>query len=383
MRGSFLLFSLTLLAGVALAADAPDRRRTEADLKAIATQIEKVRQQASRDAIERDRLGKELKSAEQSVASARGKLAQTRTQRAERAAERAKLETERRGREAALVRARAGLGEQLRAAYLLRDGGSLKLLLNQQDPAEVGRLMTYYGYIGRMRAAEIAGINDNIHKISELHGKIETEDRQLAGLESVQKQQVGDLEKARSQRGKVLANLEKEAQDRKAALARLQRQQASLEKLLKDLDRALEKFPVDAKGAFAKLQGQLAWPVEGKLAARFGETRAGGVKWNGVLIAAAHGAPVRAVYHGRVVYADWLPGLGQLLIIDHGGGFLSLYGHNDRLLKSAGAEVKAGDTVAAAGDSGGRAQDELYFEIRRGGKPVDPRPWFKNPAPPP
>jgi septal ring factor EnvC (AmiA/AmiB activator) len=83
------------------------------------------------------------------------------------------------------------------------------------------------------------------------------------------------------------------------------------------------------------------------------------------------------------VYADWLPGLGQLLIIDHGGGFLSLYGHNDQLLKSAGADVKAGDVIAAAGDSGGRAQDELYFEIRRGGRPVDPRPWFKNPAPPP
>jgi len=383
MRGSPLLLSLTLVAGAVLAADAPDRRRTEADLKAIAAQIEKVRQQASRDAVERDRLSKALKSAEQSVASARGKLSQTRGQRAERAAERSKLDTERRGRESALLRARSGLGDQIRAAYLLHDGGPVKLLLNAQDPAAIGRLMTYYGYIGRMRAAEIAGINDNIHKISELRGKIESEDRQLAGLESAQKQQVGDLEQARSTRGKVLANLEKEAQDRKASLARLQRQQAALEKLLKDLDRALEKFPVDATGAFAKLQGQLAWPVEGKLAARFGETRAGGVKWNGVVIAAAHGAPVRAVYHGRVVYADWLPGLGQLLIIDHGGGYLSLYGHNDRLLKSAGAEVKAGDTVAAAGDSGGRAQDELYFEIRRGGKPVDPRPWFKNAAPPP
>jgi septal ring factor EnvC (AmiA/AmiB activator) len=333
--------------------------------------------------VERDRLSRELRSAEQSVSSVRGQLAQTRAQRAERAAERARLDTEKRGREAALARARAGLGAQLRAAYLLRDGGPLKLLLNQQDPAELGRLMTYYGYIGRERAVEIASINGNIARIAELYGKIESEDHQLAGLETTQKQQVGQLEQARSQRGKVLASLEKEARNHTEALARLQRQQAALEKLLKDLDRALEKFPVDAKGAFAKLVGQLAWPVEGKLTARFGETRAGGVKWNGVVIAAAHGAPVRAVYHGRVVYADWLPGLGQLLIIDHGGGFLSLYGHNDRLYKAAGAEVKAGDTVAAAGDSGGRAQDELYFEIRRGGKPVDPKPWFKNAAPPP
>ncbi|MEN9705221.1 MAG: hypothetical protein RLZZ393_1100 [Pseudomonadota bacterium] len=372
-----------LAAAVSSAADAPDRRRAEADLKAIASQIEHVQQQARRDAVERDRLNRELRSAEQSVSSARGKLAQTRAQRAERAAERNRLETERRGRESALARARSGLGAQLRAAYLLRDGGPLKLLLNQQDPAESGRLVTYYGYVSRARAAEIGAINDNLEKISELHGKIETEDRKLAGLETTQKEQVGQLEQARTQRGKVLAGLEQEARNRNEALARLQRQQAALEKLLKDLDRALEKFPVDAKSAFGRSQGQLAWPVEGRLAARFGDTRAGGVKWNGVLIAAAHGAPVRAVYHGRVVYADWLPGLGQLLIIDHGGGYLSLYGHNDRLYKPVGAEVKAGDTVAAAGDSGGRAQDELYFEIRHGGKPVDPRPWFRNAAPPP
>ncbi|MEY4761355.1 MAG: hypothetical protein RLZZ200_1211, partial [Pseudomonadota bacterium] len=248
MRGSFLLLSLTLAAGAVLAAGAPDRRRTEADLKSIAAQIEKVRQQASRDAVERDRLGKELKSAEQSVASARGKLAQTRAQRAERAAERARLESEKKSRESALGRARAGLGDQVRAAYLLREGGTMKLLLSPEAPSSLGRLMTYYGYIGRARAAEIAGINDNIDRISELGGKIESEERQLAGLESAQKQQVGELEQARSQRGKVLANLDKEAQDRKASLARLQRQQASLEKLLKDLDRALEKFPVDAKG---------------------------------------------------------------------------------------------------------------------------------------
>ena len=245
------------------------------------------------------------------------------------------------------------------------------------------RLMTWYGYIGRMRATEIAVINDNIAHIADLHGRIEVEDRKLAGLETTQKQQVGQLEQARTQRGKVLASLEQEARNHKEALARLQRQQAALEKLLKDLDRALEKFPVDGKDGFARLQGRLGWPVDGKLVARFGDTRAGGVKWNGVMVAATKGAPVRAVHTGRVVYADWLPGLGQLLIIDHGGGYLSLYGHNDHLYKAAGAAVRAGDTVAAAGDSGGRAQDELYFESRRGGKPVDPLPWFRSPAPSP
>jgi septal ring factor EnvC (AmiA/AmiB activator) len=117
--------------------------------------------------------------------------------------------------------------------------------------------------------------------------------------------------------------------------------------------------------------------VSGQLVARFGDARAGGVHWDGVLVTTERGSPVKAVCDGRVIYADWLPGLGLLTIIDHGDGYLSLYGHNERLYKAVGEHVTAGDTIAAAGDSGGSSQPELYFEIRKGGKPVDPRPWFK------
>ena len=316
------------------------------------------------------------------MSSARGELSQLRAERAERTAARARLAADRRERQAALGRARDSLAAQLRAAYLLGRNEPLQLLLNQKDPAQAGRNFAYYGYFGRMRATQISSIEDNLHKIDDLEQKIDEEDQELARLEAAQKNQVGKLEQARQERGKVLASLEQESKSRSQSLARLQRQQAALEKLLKDLNKALERFPVDANDAFAKLRGQLAWPVEGKLVARYGETRAGGVKWNGVLIAAARGAPVRAVYHGRVAYADWLPGLGLLLIIDHGNGYLSLYAHNERLYKAAGASVRAGDTVAGVGDSGGRSEDELYFEIRRAGKPVDPRPWFKSPSPP-
>jgi septal ring factor EnvC (AmiA/AmiB activator) len=125
----------------------------------------------------------------------------------------------------------------------------------------------------------------------------------------------------------------------------------------------------------------LSWPVAGKLIASFGQTRAGGVKWDGVLLSGAQGSAVRAVYHGRVVYADWLSGLGLLTIIDHGDGYLSLYGHNERLYKEVGERVTAGDTIATVGDSGGRSTPALYFEIRKAGRPIDPRPWFKSAAP--
>ena len=136
-------------------------------------------------------------------------------------------------------------------------------------------------------------------------------------------------------------------------------------------------YPVDTNSAFGQLRGKLAWPVSGHLVARFGDTRAGGVKWDGVLVATERGAPVKAVYQGRVIYADWLPGLGLLTIVDHGDGYMSLYGHNERLYKAVGERVAAGDAIASAGDSGGSSRPELYFEIRKGGKPVDPRPWFK------
>jgi septal ring factor EnvC (AmiA/AmiB activator) len=143
----------------------------------------------------------------------------------------------------------------------------------------------------------------------------------------------------------------------------------------------MAKYPVDTNSAFGQLRGKLAWPVTGHLVARFGETRAGGVKWDGVLVAAERGASVRAVYQGRVIYSDWLSGLGLLLIIDHGDGYMSLYGHNERLYKAVGDKVGAGDEIASAGDSGGSSRPELYFEIRKAGKPLDPRPWFKAAQP--
>jgi septal ring factor EnvC (AmiA/AmiB activator) len=264
---------------------------------------------------------------------------------------------------------RAELAAQVRAAYLIGPREPLRLLLNQQDPARVGRNLAYYGYFGRARASQADDIGALISRIDEDDAKIASEEAELTRLAEARRSQLEDLEDARRQRSKVLANLTAEARDRQQSLQRLQRQQAALEKLLKDLNRALQDFPVDPNAAFAKLRGQLAWPAAGKLAARFGETRAGGVRWNGVLIASERGTPVKAVSQGRVAYADY------------GSGYLSLYGHNERLLKAAGAEVRAGEPIAAVGDSGGRAQPELYFEIRRAGKPVDPQPWFRNRAP--
>ena len=246
----------------------------------------------------------------------------------------------------------------------------LKLLLNQRDPAQTGRVLTYYQYFGRARASQIAAINAHLGELATLDAALAAEEERLAALEE-QRQAANcrSLQAARERRGRALVSLDAESKNRAKELERLKEQQGGLEKLVRELRRALEridKFPTDSKDAFAKLRGKLAWPVTGRLVASYGQTRAGGMKWDGVLVAGTQGAPVRAVYHGRVVYADWLSGLGLLTIIDHGDGYLSLYGHNERLYKEVGERVTAGDTIATMGDSGGRAAPELYFEIRKG-----------------
>ena len=376
---------LALLCGSPSPAAAPhpeaDARKAEEQLQAVKSEIERVTREVSESQVERDRLTRELRGAELSVGKARDNLADVRRQRAEGAARRAALDAERRAREQEVDHNRAALAGQLRAAYLIGRQEPLKLLLNQEDPALAGRMFVYYSYFGRARAGQIHLIEEDVRRLAELDTELAAEDERLAELEKQQRAQLLDLEQAREKRSVVLANLEVQSRGRVQNLERLRSQQAGLEKLVRELRAAMERFPVEGNDAFTRLRGKLAWPVSGRLVARFGESRAGGVQWDGVLVATERGAPVKTVCAGRVIYADWLPGLGLLTIVDHGDGYLSLYGHNERLYKAAGERVEAGDTIAAAGDSGGSPRPELYFEIRKAGRPVDPRPWFKAPEP--
>jgi septal ring factor EnvC (AmiA/AmiB activator) len=355
--------------------------KAEAQLRDIRAEIERVRSQVQRDAAERERLARRLRDAEQSASAARAERDRLRREQAERVQRRAELALEKRERETELEGERAALAAQMRAAYMIGREEPLKLLLNQRDPARAGRMFAYYGYFGRARAGQIARIENFVARIAELDAELEAEQARLSDLETRQRGEVERLDKARAERGEVLASLTAEARSRAASLDRLRREQAALEKLLRELRRAIEKFPSDSKSPFARMRGKLAWPTTGRVIARYGQTRAGGLKWDGVLLSTTRGAPVRAVYHGRVVYADWLAGLGLLVILDHGDGYLSLYGHNEQIYRKVGERVTAGDPVAAAGDTGGRSSPELYFEIRRAGRPVSPFPWFRNPRP--
>jgi septal ring factor EnvC (AmiA/AmiB activator) len=365
------------------AAQPRDAARAEADLNRLRGEIERIRGQIARDAAERDRLARSLRQAEQAAAAARTELDKLRDERAERERRRDGLAGERRGREAELSRTREALAAQARAAHVLGREDPLRMLLDQGDPAQADRLLAYHAFFGRARADQVARIDAAVREIERLDAEVAEEQRRIVKLEERQSSEVGRLDKARSERGEVLAALTAESKARAAALQRMQREQEALERLLRELRRAAaaQQFPSDGKSPFAALRGKLGWPTTGRVTARFGERRAGALKWDGVMIAADRGTPVRAVHRGRVVYADWLAGLGLLLIIDHGGGFLTLYGHNEQLFRAVGDVVSPGDTVASVGDSGGRPSTGLYFEIRQAAKPIDPAPWFRTRQP--
>ena len=375
MRRSYPLFIAILIALMALPATlagAAAAGKTEAELRALREKIDRITQQVSRDALERDRLSGSLKAAELSVGQARAELSRDSRDYADRSARRNALAQTRLQQLVAQSHERAALAGQLRVAYMIGREEPLKLLLNQQDPLHSGRLFAYYGYFGRARAGQIAQLQTQVQRLDTLDGEL------------AQQQQLQQFEHARNDRQQVLASLTAAARTREQSLARLKSQQADLEGLLQQLNRSLKSVaPPDNATAFGRSRGALSWPVAGQVTAKFGDNRASGVKWEGVVIATERDAPVKAVAAGRVVYADWLPGLGLLAIIDHGEGYLSLYGHNDRLLKAVGEPVEAGEPIAAAGDTGGRAAPELYFEIRRGGRPVDPAPWFRTRSPAP
>jgi len=357
-----------------------DARQARAQLAELRDQIARISRQVSRGQAERDRLTRELRTTEKSVSEAQAALEDLRQQRAASATQRAQLEAQKRAREADLARSRTELAGQLRAAYLIGREEPLKLLLSQGAPAQAGRMFAYYSYFGRARALKIQAIEADLQRIGQLDGQLQAEDAKLASLQQAQQAQVSTLEQARSRRLQVLASISARTQTRAERLARLRRQRSGLESLLAQLRRAAASLPAQNPGnsPFGHLRGRLPLPVAGRIIERFGEVRAGGLKWQGDLFATRLDAPVHAVSQGRVIYADWLAGLGLLIIVDHGDGYMSLYGHNDRLYESVGEHVAAGQTIAEAGDSGGSARPELYFEIRKEGKPLDPRVWLAH-----
>ena len=352
----------------------------EKELREVRERIEALQRSMRRDTDRRDALSGQLRDAEENVRGARAKLGDLRKRLAESDAALKRLAEERAENEAALRKQRDVLAAELRSAYVGGQQEHFKLLLSQEDPAALGRMLVYYSYFGRARASKIAEIQAIVAKIDEDARAEAAERERLAALEAESRQQLSAVDAARDQRSRALKAVNAQIRNRNDSIAKLKREAASLEKLVADLRRAMSDLPPTGGQAFEKVRGRLSWPVSGKLAARFGQARGGGLKWNGVLIEAPRGTPVKALYDGRIAYADWLQGLGLLVIVDH-GGYMSLYAHNEQIYKAVGERISTGEAIATVGDSGGRSVPGLYLEIRRGAKAIDPMPWFRRPSP--
>lgn len=375
---------LTVILGLVVVestpAAAPDAAAKEAELKKVRSRIESIRKSIHAEAERRDSLAAALKDSELAIQTARERLSAVRERRVAAEARLQALDTERKETQRKIADERDALAGELRVAYMNGRQEQLKLLLTQRDPAQLGRIMAYYGYFGRARAERITSVTEHLEHLDLLAENIAAEASKLQVIEADNAREVKSLAGARDRRKLTLAGVQSKIKSRNDELARAQREAQALEKLVEQLRRAIEEFPDQGNLPFQRVKGKLPWPVKGKLLARFGQLRSGGpLKWQGTVIGADRGTQVRAPFQGRVVYADWLPGLGLLIVLDHGGGYMSLYGHNEQLYRKVGDRVTAGDVLGAVGDAAGIGQPGLYLEIRKGRQAIDPATWLARP----
>jgi septal ring factor EnvC (AmiA/AmiB activator) len=349
----------------------------ERELENVRQKISTLKKSMDKRAADRDRLTSDLQQAEVQISEKRIRLKEIERLRQFSEKRKAELEQKRSKREAELEQESAQLAAQVRAAYQSGNQERIKLLLNQQDPATAGRMMVYYRYLSDYRGNNIGQVKRYIDELAELHQKAAEEESRLVGLARARYAELVELNREQEKRQDLLLALKSKIAQEGSEIERLAAEEKDLARLIAELTSILSDYPISSEEPFSQLKGRLTWPVAGRLVHDFGQPRAGGrLKWNGVVFAAPRGREVRAVYHGRVVFADWLAGMGLLVIIDHGEGFMTLYGYNETILKIGGEWVAPGDVIATVGDSGGQQQASLYFEIRQGTRPVNPRRWI-------
>ena len=373
------LSAMAISLPVAWAQEAGLTQVKERELEVVRDKISALKSSMDKRASDRDRVTGELQSAETGIVEKRIHIKELERQRDFSQKKKADLDKRLQAREAELSAESTQLEAQVRTAYTSGQQERIKLLLNQHDPATVGRLMTYYRYMSEFRGENISAVNNHIAELTDLRQQAATEENRIAGLARARVAELAELNAAQDQRQDLLATLKAKISQEGSQIERLAAEEQDLSRLIAELTSILSDYPITSEEPFSKFRGRLTWPVAGNLLHDFGQPRASDkLKWNGVVLAAPRGREVRSIYHGRVVFADWLAGMGLLVIVDHGEGYLTLYGYNETTLKSAGDWVAPGDVIATVGDSGGQTQSGLYFEIRKGTKPVNPRHWVSK-----
>lgn len=269
------------------------------------------------------------------------------------------------------------LAKQLRSAYMAGNYDYAKMLFNQDDAGKFERVLSYYKYLNGARQQQIEQFRELVAELIEVNKLLADKQQQLLELQSEQQKQRQTLAKQQDSRKATLTAIEQSINSDAEKVEQLQINEQSILKAIQEAQRLANLKPTTLNG-LAKLKGQLLKPAKGRLRRLFGNRRQGQVRWKGVLINGNSGSPVRSIHDGKVLYADYLRGLGLVTVIDHGEGYMSLYGHNQALLKQAGETVEAGETIALVGQSGGQSSPNLYFEIRHKGKAINPSNWLKR-----
>jgi septal ring factor EnvC (AmiA/AmiB activator) len=356
---------------------APDREQLDRVRERITALQERIRSTTG----EQDALGAELAAAEKAIGRVARRLRALEEQLESQRLRLGELRQREQEQLGALQAERTALIGQIRSAYAMGRQERLKILLNQQEPARVSRLLTYYDYLNRARARRMARIERRVSELGDTRAAIGRDEQRLRALVDSELDEERTLQEQQRERKRVLERIARELSDQSSELSRLERDEQRLNALLDDIGQALADVPdrSPADEPFARRRGALPWPASGVIGAEFGAPRVGGLRWDGVMIEAPEGGEVRAIHHGRVAFADWLRGFGLLLIVDHGDGWMTLYGHNQTLFKDAGDWVQADEPVALTGASGGRETPGVYFGIRHQGQPVNPLRWCQRP----
>ena len=379
---------------------AQDAKDAEKRLQSVRGELREVAAQRRRLEGQRGDASRKLREADQQVGGTERALQQTRVQMRRDAEALVQLQEERQRHAGDLADKRAELAKLLRAAQFAGEAAPLKALLAQDRVAEAERALTYQGYLQRAQVERIRVLGAEIARLQALEDEILQRRSALDAAGRRQAEQLAQLQAARQQRAGLLAQLDQQYRDRTEREKALGRDAKALQNLLAQLRAAAAKAAREAERARREAErqarstgkpapkrnavasapamrvGGLSWPVSGSLLAAFGGRLPDGRRSDGVLIAAPAGTAVKAVADGTVVFADWMTGYGNILIIDHGNGYMSLYAHNDSLLRAAGDAVRRGDALAAVGSSGGQERPALYFELRRNGTPVNPSGWL-------
>lgn len=347
------------------------------ELEDIQNQIKQKQQQIEKQIADAKTLQTQLKHAELEISSTAKKLNDTRASIGQNTQQQLALKKEQSELKSQLKLQQSALAEQLKSMYMAGDYDYAKMLFNLEDAGKFERTLSYYQFLNQARKKQIDTFRELAAQLQKVTANLATKLNELKQLESTQREQSEQLKQQQNNRKRTLVKIERQIDSEAEQIEQLQINEQALLKAIEEAERIAQQRPVSLNG-LAKLQGKLNPPTKGRLRNMFGRYRQGQVKWKGILFNGNTGAPVRAVYDGKVLYANWLRGFGLVTVLDHGDGYMSLYGHNQALLKNVGDEVQAGESIALVGQSGGQSSPNLYFEIRHKGLPVNPVKWLKR-----